>query len=47
LRVISSGISADDAVVVSGNQKAIPGQKVAPQVTTITAETATAPPNKS
>ncbi|HEX4171128.1 MAG TPA: efflux RND transporter periplasmic adaptor subunit [Acetobacteraceae bacterium] len=47
LRVISSGIKADDVVVVSGNQKAIPGQKVAPQMTTIAAETATTPPNKS
>jgi membrane fusion protein, multidrug efflux system len=37
LRVISSGIAADDLVVVSGNQKAIPGQKVAPQMTTIAA----------
>lgn len=47
LRVISSGLSADDRVVVSGNQKAVPGQKVAPQATTITAETTAAPPNKS
>jgi RND family efflux transporter MFP subunit len=37
LRVISSGIGADDLVVVSGNQRAIPGQKVAPQITTIAA----------
>jgi membrane fusion protein, multidrug efflux system len=47
LRVISSGIAADDLVVVSGNQKAIPGQKVAPEVRTITADTASAPPGKS
>jgi RND family efflux transporter MFP subunit len=47
LRVISTGISADDVVVVSGNQKAIPGQKVAPQMTTITAEMTATPPNKS
>ena len=47
LRVIASGIGADDAVVVSGNQKAIPGEKVAPQMTTITAETAATPPSKS
>jgi len=45
LRVISSGITADDLVVVSGNQKAVPGQKVAPQVTTIAAEAT--PPGKS
>ena len=47
LRVIASGIAADDLVVVSGNQKAIPGQKVAPEVRTITADTASAPPGKS
>ncbi len=47
LRVISSGIAADDLVVISGNQKAIPGEKVAPQVTTITADTAPAAPGKS
>ncbi len=46
LRVISSGITEDDLVVVSGNQRAVPGQKVAPQVTTITAEAAS-PPGKS
>lgn len=45
LRVITSGITADDPVVVSGNQRAIPGEKVAPQTTTITAE-ATAPAGK-
>jgi RND family efflux transporter MFP subunit len=45
LRVISSGITADDLVVVSGNQKAVPGQKVAPEVTTIAAEAP--PPGKS
>jgi RND family efflux transporter MFP subunit len=45
LRVISSGITADDLVVVSGNQKAIPGQKVAPQITTLAAEAG--PPGKS
>jgi len=32
--------------VVSGNQRAVPGQKVAPQVTTIAAEAAS-PPGKS
>jgi RND family efflux transporter MFP subunit len=45
LRVITSGITADDPVVVSGNQRAIPGEKVAPQTRTITAE-ATAPAGK-
>jgi membrane fusion protein, multidrug efflux system len=47
LRVISSGIAPDDLVVISGNQKAIPGEKVAPQVTVITADTAPALPGKS
>jgi hypothetical protein len=47
LRVISSGITADDLVVVSGNQKAIPGQKVAPEMTTITAQMAPTTPGKS
>jgi RND family efflux transporter MFP subunit len=46
LRVISSGLEADDLVVVSGNQRAIPGQKVAPQMTTLAAE-ATTPPGKT
>ena len=31
LRVIAAGLKADDRVVVSGLQKAIPGEKVAPQ----------------
>jgi membrane fusion protein, multidrug efflux system len=47
LRVISSGVAPDDLVVISGNQKAIPGEKVAPQVTAITADTAPAAPGKS
>jgi membrane fusion protein, multidrug efflux system len=47
LRVISSGITDDDLVVVSGNQKAIPGQKVAPEVTKIVAEGGPSPPGKS
>lgn len=38
LRVVESGVAADDEVVVSGNQKAAPGEKVAPQPTTITAD---------
>jgi membrane fusion protein, multidrug efflux system len=47
LRVITSGLAADDMVVISANQKAIPGSKVVPQVTTITAEAAPATPGKS
>jgi multidrug efflux pump subunit AcrA (membrane-fusion protein) len=47
LRVISSGVAPDDLVVISGNQKAIPGEKVAPQVTTITADTGPVAPGKS
>ncbi|MDN5869672.1 MAG: hypothetical protein L0H73_02955 [Nitrococcus sp.] len=31
MRVIEEGIGADDRVVVSGTQRAIPGAKVAPQ----------------
>ena len=46
LRVVTSGLAPDDMVVVSGNQKAIPGNKVAPQTTTISAEAAS-PPDKS
>ncbi len=47
LRVITAGLKAEDMVVVSGTQKAIPGQKVAPETTTITAESAATPPDKS
>jgi RND family efflux transporter MFP subunit len=36
LRVITSGITIDDVIVVSGNQRAIPGEKIEPQMTTIT-----------
>jgi membrane fusion protein, multidrug efflux system len=36
LQVIESGLKADDRVVVTGNQRAIPGKKVTPQPTTIT-----------
>ncbi len=43
LRVIESGIAADDLVVVAGNQRAMPGEKVAPQPTTITADSGTKP----
>jgi RND family efflux transporter MFP subunit len=46
LRVIETGIAADDLVVVDGNQKAIPGETVAPQPTSITAE-GNATPGKS
>ncbi len=35
LRVVLTGLTADDQVVVSGIQHAIPGSKVAPQVTEI------------
>jgi RND family efflux transporter MFP subunit len=41
LRVITSGLAADDVIVISGNQRAIPGEKIEPQTATITAE---APP---
>lgn len=37
LRVISTGLKADDRVVLSTNSRAIPGGKVVPKVTTITA----------
>jgi membrane fusion protein, multidrug efflux system len=37
LRVIVTGLQADDRVVVSGLQRAVPGEKVAPETTTITA----------
>ncbi len=43
LRVITSGLNADDVVVVSGNQRAIPGEKIEPQTTTITADASPAP----
>jgi RND family efflux transporter MFP subunit len=42
LRVIESGIKADDRVIVGGLLRAIPGQKVDPQ--TQTASSASAPP---
>jgi len=47
LRVIATGLTADDKVVISGNQKAIPCEKVAPQDTTITAEAVPPPAGKS
>ncbi len=45
LRVVASGLQPDDRVVVSGLQRAVPGQKVVPKATEITA--AMAPPGKS
>jgi hypothetical protein len=45
--VIVSGVTADDLVVISGNQKAVPGAKVTPQTTTIAAEANPSPPGKS
>ncbi len=45
LRVIASGLQPDDRVVVSGLQRAVPGEKVAPKATEITA--ALAAPGKS
>jgi RND family efflux transporter MFP subunit len=47
LRVIAGGITASDQVVVSGIQRAIPGEKVAPQNVTITAEGIVRPAGKS
>ncbi|MFL9825396.1 efflux RND transporter periplasmic adaptor subunit [Rhodoplanes sp. SY1] len=37
LRVIESGLTADDRIVVAGALRAVPGQKVDPQLTTISA----------
>ena len=37
LRVIATGLQSDDRVVVSGLQRAVPGEKVAPEATTISA----------
>ena len=45
LRVIATGLQPDDHVVVSGLQRAVPGEKVAPETTTITAAMPT--PGKS
>ncbi len=47
LRVIASGITAGEQVVVSGIQRAIPGEKVTPQSVTITAEGVTSAAGKS
>jgi multidrug efflux pump subunit AcrA (membrane-fusion protein) len=43
LRVIDSGLKADDRIVVSTNGRAIPGRKVVPKATTIQAPPAPAP----
>ncbi|MFD2183887.1 efflux RND transporter periplasmic adaptor subunit [Rhodoplanes azumiensis] len=37
LRVVESGLTADDRIVVAGSLRAVPGQKVDPQLTTLTA----------
>ena len=47
LRVVESGLTTDDQVVVSGLQHAIPGAKVAPQLTEIAKPAAAAAPSKS
>jgi multidrug efflux system membrane fusion protein len=39
LRIITKGLGATDKIVVSGNERAIPGQVVAPKMTTITDST--------
>lgn len=39
LRVIATGLKADDRVVLSTNSRAIPGGKVVPKLTTITTDT--------
>jgi hypothetical protein len=42
MRVIESGLKADDRVVVAGLLRAIPGQKVDPQLQKIESPTASA-----
>ena len=42
MRVILSGLKAEDRVVVGGLQQAIPGDKVSPQVRTADATPSTA-----
>ena len=44
LRVISTGLNADDRVVLTTNGKAVPGGKVVPKETTIAAPPASATP---
>lgn len=46
LRVIRSGLSADDHVIVNGQQRARPGQKVEPTMTKIEVPKADATPDK-
>ena len=46
LRVIESGIADDDLVVIDGNQKAIPGETVAPEPRSVSAD-GRATPGKS
>ena len=43
LRVIRSGLSADDNVIIGGIQRAMPGQKVKPKKGRITPPTTTEP----
>jgi len=50
LRVIESGLTADDQVIIGGNQRAVPGNKVEPeqgQMTTNTETETVAPPPKT
>ena len=44
LRVVATGLKADDRVVLSTNSRAIPGGKVVPKLTTIPGAAAEAPP---
>ena len=46
LRIIESGIDPGDWVVTEGVQRAIPGAKVDPQQTKISAEPDSAPPSR-
>jgi hypothetical protein len=46
LRVIRSGLSADDHVIVNGQQRARPGQKVEPTMTKIEVPKADATPDQ-
>jgi RND family efflux transporter MFP subunit len=45
LRVIESGLNADDRVVVAGMQRAVPGQKVDPHVQSVAPAPATTAPS--
>jgi hypothetical protein len=46
LRVIDGGLKPDDRVVISGILRAVPGQKVAPQLQTAAATPPPAPSAK-